>query len=756
MINLDECRRRLPMPELLGKLGFADRAAKSSRCIFHDDKNASAGIFQKDSRWFYRCHSCGASGDEIGVIEKHFGLNTAAAILRYGELSNGSEPAKAKPDIAADAIAIFKGNVVEPEKPKATALDTEQIKKLSTWRGYSENFIESLSTRGLIGVFADNTGHNCIAFPTSSGIHYRKKDGSWRYWPKQPAELFTIGTIEEGANVHVHESQWDALAYSEASGEDNNIVATRGASHVKLIADRFKNHSGCLYLWPQSDLPGQKWARDIRAALPDVQMKLCNVSSEHKDLNEALKAGMTEGTVLNLFLDAKPFPTVPVLAEPNGVGPAYAGKPTDSEARESTSGNGKPQSDSRGGGETNLSGEQQPRSGEGAGTSVESRPILVATSSKVQSLADTLDAIVVFLCKYMRLADDWQATICALWAAYSWIYRAFPVAPYLYIFSPESNCGKSQLKNCLRFLAPPEPRRWNVINPSEAALYRKINKDAPVIFMDEIDQYFAKGYDDPVVAVLNAGYEVGTKVPRCIGRNGDLEEFNVFCPKCFTGIRGLPDTTATRSIHIRLSRQLSDDMAEPFEPEVIADEVKHITSFLSKWESVAINALAGVKPEMPHDVRDGRQRGMIRPLLAIADMAGGAWPDKARLAVVEAFSQNLETKSDRIKLLSSMRSLFLTKGAERLTTIEVLEGLVKMEDANAPWPQMWERDLAQQRTRGPAMKLAKLLADFDIHPRTVRTDDDDTARGYYRADFQSAWRTYLPAETTMVESELGL
>jgi len=33
------------------------------RCIFHDDQNASAGIYQKDGIWRFKCHTCEARGD---------------------------------------------------------------------------------------------------------------------------------------------------------------------------------------------------------------------------------------------------------------------------------------------------------------------------------------------------------------------------------------------------------------------------------------------------------------------------------------------------------------------------------------------------------------------------------------------------------------------------------------------------------------------------------------------------------------------
>jgi len=102
-----------------------------------------------------------------------------------------------------------------------------------------------------------------------------------------------------------------------------------------------------------------------------------------------------------------------------------------------------------------------------------------------------------------------------------------------------------------------------------------------------------------------------------------------------------------------------------------------------------------------------------------------------------------------------MRVLFLTKQAHRLHTKEVLEGLVSMEDADAPWPGWWERQLKNQEFRGPAMKLAKMLKGFGISPRDMRFAGK-ILKGYDRADFERVWKRYLPSETKAVNMQLKL
>lgn len=40
---------------------------KTCRCPFHDDRSPSAGIYQKDGRWYFKCQVCGTGGDIIDI-----------------------------------------------------------------------------------------------------------------------------------------------------------------------------------------------------------------------------------------------------------------------------------------------------------------------------------------------------------------------------------------------------------------------------------------------------------------------------------------------------------------------------------------------------------------------------------------------------------------------------------------------------------------------------------------------------------------
>src|SRR6266446_10221528 len=87
--KIDEAKRRLPMPELLAKLGLGEYAKKSARCPWHDDQHPSFSIFKGgDGFWHYKCFVCDTQGgDEIAFLVRHLNVSRRDAIRRYLEMA---------------------------------------------------------------------------------------------------------------------------------------------------------------------------------------------------------------------------------------------------------------------------------------------------------------------------------------------------------------------------------------------------------------------------------------------------------------------------------------------------------------------------------------------------------------------------------------------------------------------------------------------------------------------------------------------
>src|SRR5947208_994898 len=90
--DIVEAKRKLPLPALLHQLGLGEHAKKSPRCPFHRDEHNSFSIWQKDGRWFWKCHTGCGQGDEINLLEAHKGVSNGEAIKLYLEMAgvNGS------------------------------------------------------------------------------------------------------------------------------------------------------------------------------------------------------------------------------------------------------------------------------------------------------------------------------------------------------------------------------------------------------------------------------------------------------------------------------------------------------------------------------------------------------------------------------------------------------------------------------------------------------------------------------------------
>jgi hypothetical protein len=152
---------------------------------------------------------------------------------------------------------------------------------------------------------------NSIAFPVHDrtgnvvAVHYRQKDGAWRYHPQGvKVRPLVIGELVDGDPVHIFESQWDAFAFRDLSGERRGIIVTRGASNGVLVANLIPQ-SSTVYSWAQNDSAGEKWQHDIYTNAK-ATVKRVKIPTPHKDLNEWTKGGATSDDLLGAILKAEP------------------------------------------------------------------------------------------------------------------------------------------------------------------------------------------------------------------------------------------------------------------------------------------------------------------------------------------------------------------------------------------------------------------------------------------------------------------
>ncbi|MCH7693394.1 MAG: DUF3631 domain-containing protein, partial [Proteobacteria bacterium] len=158
----------------------------------------------------------------------------------------------------------------------------------------------------------------------------------------------------------------------------------------------------------------------------------------------------------------------------------------------------------------------------------------------------------------------------------------------------------------------------------------------------------------------------------------------------------------------------------------------------ARWAADAIDALRGADPNVPADLHD-RAADNWRTMLAIADLAGGGWPDRARKTAMVVSSDDNGEMSAAVMLLADIRAIMSDPPVERIVSVDLVRALVAMEDR--PWPE-WKRGHPIT-----TVQMARLLARFEIKPRAFRVDAHTTAKGYRREALNDAFSRYLPDPT---------
>ncbi|MCA1705853.1 MAG: DUF3631 domain-containing protein, partial [Actinobacteria bacterium] len=249
--------------------------------------------------------------------------------------------------------------------------------------------------------------------------------------------------------------------------------------------------------------------------------------------------------------------------------------------------------------------------------------------------------------------------------------------------------------------------------------------------------------------IYDSGHRRGSSVPRCVGEGTRqaVKDFSVYCPKAFAGIGSLPDTIDSRSIHIRMQRKKKTEQVERFRPRLVNEEANRLRAQLAAWCEAHTPELADAWPKLPDELTD-RQQDSWEPMLAIADLAGGDWPARAREAAVTLASASISEDALGVLALEHLRDAL--GDDDRITTRHLLDVLTARDDA--PWAEWWGPQVRDDHTQGPAARLSKILKEFGVKPKTIKLADSSTAKGFLRADLADAFERYLDGSTAVVSA----
>lgn len=347
-------------------------------------------------------------------------------------------------------------------------------------------------------------------------------------------------------------------------------------------------------------------------------------------------------------------------------------------------------------------------------------------------VSDYLGTFVVFPSVHAHVATT-------LWAVHCHLIDRFESTPRLALLSPEPGSGKSR---CLEALELIVPAPLFAFNASTAALFRMIDKARPTLLLDEADAIFGKyGKDDgseDLRGLLNAGHRRGAQIPRCVGPTFAVQLFPVFAAVALAGLGDLPETVMSRSVVVRMRRRAPSETVRPFRYREAATDGLALRERLAAWASELPDHLP--LPVLPSGVTD-RPGDLWEPLVQVADVAGGDWPDLARTAAVEFCKADTGREASLgVRLLTDLRDIF---GSDDVLPTEVaIERLVGLEES--PWGDLRGHQL-------DARRLARYLRNYEIQPTQLRFEGEKR-RGYRREDLHEAWSRYLPPSLTPSEA----
>ena len=338
--------------------------------------------------------------------------------------------------------------------------------------------------------------------------------------------------------------------------------------------------------------------------------------------------------------------------------------------------------------------------------------------------AAVLDAIVGAARRPVVMTDDAAAT-CALFAVHAHCLDAAKISPLLAITAPAHGCGKT---TPLRLMASLVPSPVFVSDITPAALYRTFKTENRTLLIDEAHSLLLG--NARLQRLFNAGH---CRDAAAVARADGI--FDLWCAKIIALIGDLPVSLADRALRLDLKRKRAGDDVTAL--EAVAINLRDLAVRAARWSAQHLDQIAAADSVMPESVIN-RAADNWRPLLAIADMAGGRWPDLARALATKAAAETAIEDTSAIALLRDLdryfRHIETNDFTDRVSSEELCFYLNTL--AERPW--------RRYHRGGPITpyQLAQLLRPFGIRSTTIRFEEG-LAKGYYLRDFHEAFERYV-------------
>jgi hypothetical protein len=340
--------------------------------------------------------------------------------------------------------------------------------------------------------------------------------------------------------------------------------------------------------------------------------------------------------------------------------------------------------------------------------------------------AALLDSIAEAIRRYVVLSDH-SRDAASLWIIHTYLIDCFPVSPRLAVCSPTKQCGKTTLLDVLgRLVLKPLP----TANVTASAIFRVVEGYRPALLVDEADTFLRD--NDELRGIINSGHRHGGSVLRAVGDDYEPRAFSTYSACAIALIGKLPDTLHDRSVVIDLKRRLPSETISPFRSDRVG-QLDVLARQAARWCWDHADGVVNADPAMPAGIYN-READNWRPLLAIACVAGGQWPKRARDALEQSHA-TAEDDSRLALLLGDIKSTFAEKNTDKVGSTDLVAALHAIE--GRPWAEYGKskKPISQNQ-------VANLLKPVGVAPIVLR-EGKKTARGYQLAQFAEAFDRYL-------------
>lgn len=243
---------RTALVRMLESAGAVFKTAKVCKCPFHTDKHASAGIYEKEGIWRFKCQSTGCEfGGTILDVQAKITGKSVADILR--DMAGNDAPRKSFDEVRAKPVQSY---------PTTEAIRGayRNVEDLYCYTHPDTKIIELAIVR-----FRDSSGDKCFHqfHPTPNGFQIGA--------PPKPWPLFNRTRLRTATEVWIVEGEKAAKAL-QAVG---HVATTSPCGAGKAMHADWRPCAGkTCFLWPDNDPVNEKGIRTGIAHMEEVAHEL--------------------------------------------------------------------------------------------------------------------------------------------------------------------------------------------------------------------------------------------------------------------------------------------------------------------------------------------------------------------------------------------------------------------------------------------------------------------------------------------------